>query len=269
MNTTSEQPDTNGPDASSGDVPTAGTQQRRPRSGMERLRRAFLAPSRGQAVVAVLVGVLAFAAVTQVRITGDDDTYAGLREAELIQALNGLQAASRQAEREASELEATRTRLRSSSQRRTTALEQARKELNTLGVLAGTIPATGPGVRVTVEDPGGELSLTHLLDGVEELRNAGVEAIELNDRVRVIAQTAFEDDPDGLRVDGVLLKAPYVIDAIGNPETLSGALRFEGGFTDDVQDDGGNVKIKEADRIEVSVTRPRKEPRYAEPVPGQ
>jgi uncharacterized protein YlxW (UPF0749 family) len=207
--------------------------------------------------------------VTQARITGENDTYAGLREGELIQALNGLQAASRQAEREASELEATRDQLRSSSQRRTTALEQARDELDTLGVLAGTIPATGPGVRVTVEDPGGEMSLTHLLDGVEELRNAGVEAIELNDRVRVIAQTAFEDDPDGIRVDGVLLKSPYVIDAIGNPDTLTGALEFEGGFADDVQDVGGTVEIKEDDRIEVSVTRSRIEPRYAEPVPGQ
>ena len=255
----------NGPE----DAPPEAPAERRPRSGMDRLRRAFFAPSRGQVVVAVLVGVLAFAAVTQARITGENDTYAGLREGELVQALNGLQAASRQAEREASELEATRAQLRNSSQRRTTALEQARNELNTLGVLAGTIPATGPGVRVTVEDPDGEMSLTNLLDGVEELRNAGVEAIELNDRVRVIAQTSFEDDPDGIRVDGVLLKAPYVIDAIGNPETLTGALQFEGGFTDDVQDDGGTVKIKEDDRIEVSVTRSRIEPRYAEPVPGQ
>jgi hypothetical protein len=40
------------------------------RSGMDRLRRAFSSPSRGQAVVGVLVGVLAFAAVTQVRLAG-------------------------------------------------------------------------------------------------------------------------------------------------------------------------------------------------------
>ena len=59
--------------------------------------------------------------------------------------------------------------------------------------------------------------------------DAGVEAIEINDRVRVIAQTSFEDDPAGVRVDGVVLKAPYVIDAIGSPSTLSGALSFDGG----------------------------------------
>ena len=238
-------------------------------SGMDRLRRSFFAPSRGQAVVAVLVGVLAFAAVTQARLTGEDDTYEGLRQSELIQALNGLQSASRKAERDIAELEATRDRLRSSTERRATALEQARNEVRTLGVLAGTVPATGPGIRITVEDPKGALSLNHLLDGVEELRNAGVEALEINDRVRVIAQTSFEDDPDGIRVDGVVLKAPYIIDAIGSPETLSGALQFQGGFTDDVELDDGTVTVQKADRIQVTVTRTPSEPRYAEAVPGQ
>jgi uncharacterized protein YlxW (UPF0749 family) len=239
------------------------------RSGMERLRRSFFRPSRGQAVVAALVGVLAFAAVTQVRLVGRDDTYANLRESELIQALNGLQAASRKAERDISELESTRDQLRSSTQRRTTALEQAQKEVQTLGVLAGTVPASGPGIRITVQDPNGELSLNHLLDGIEELRNAGVEAVEINDRVRVIAQTSFEDDTDGVRVDGVNLKAPYVIDAIGNPDTLSGALQFQDGFTDDVEADNGSVAIKKADRIDITVTRTPVKPRYAEAVPGQ
>jgi uncharacterized protein YlxW (UPF0749 family) len=248
---------------------TDGAPPPRERTGMDRLRRALKSPSRGQAVVAVLVGVLAFAAVTQVRLAGKDDTYANLREAELIQALNGLQAASRKAERDISALETTRDQLRSSTQRRATALEQAQKEVQTLGVLAGTVPATGPGIEITVDDPKNELSLNHLLDGLEELRNAGVEAVEINDRVRVIAQTSFEEDPDGVRVDGVVLKPPYVIDAIGSPDTLAGALQFQDGFTDDVEMDGGKVSIKKADRIDVSVTRAPVKPRYAEAVPGQ
>lgn len=238
-------------------------------SGLARLRRAFFAPSRGQAVVAVLVGVLGFSAVTQARLTGKDDTYAGLRQSELIQALNGLQSASRKAERDIAALEVTREKLLSSTQRRTAALDQARKEINTLGVLAGTVPATGPGIRITVRDPKGDLSLNHLLDGVEELRNAGVEAIEINDRVRVVASTAFEDDPAGVRVDGVVLKEPYVIDAIGNSSTLAGALDFQGGFTDDVTADSGSVSVRRSDRILVTVTRTPTKPRYAQAASGQ
>lgn len=249
--------------------PTASPGAKPEKSGMDRLRRAFLRPSRGQAVVGVLVGVLAFAAVTQVRLAGKDDTYANLREAELIQALNGLQAASRKAERDISDLETTRDQLRSSTQRRATALKQAQQEVQTLSVLAGTVPATGPGILITVRDPENQLSLNHLLDGLEELRNAGVEAVEINDRVRVIAQTSFEEDPDGVRVDGVVLKPPYVIDAIGSPDTLAGALQFQDGFSDDVEADGGSVSIKKSDRIDVTVTRAPVKPRYAEAVPGQ
>ncbi len=241
----------------------------RPPTGLARLRRSFFAPSRGQVVVALLVGVLAFAAVTQARLTGSDDTYAGLREAELVQALNGLQAASRKNERDITDLETTRDQLRSSTQRRTTALDQARQEVATLGVLAGTVPASGPGIRVSVTDPKGDLTLNHLLDGVEELRNAGVEAMEINDRVRVIAQTSFEDDPEGVRVDGVLLKPPYVIDAIGDPDTLAGALDFQGGFIDDVKADSGTVVVKKPDTVKVTTTRRPVKPRYAEAVPGQ
>jgi uncharacterized protein YlxW (UPF0749 family) len=251
------------------EIGTGAPEVERPPSGLDRLRGSLFSPSRGQAVVAVLVGLLAFAGVTQARLTGKDDTYAGLRQAELIQALNGLQSASRKAERDIADLEATRDRLRNSTQRRTTALEQARNEVRTLGVLAGTVPATGPGIRVTVSDPKGDLSLNHLLDGIEELRNAGVEAIEINDRVRVVAQTSFEDDPGGVRVDGVVLKAPYVIDAIGNADTLAGALQFQGGFSDDVAMESGSVGIKKADRIKVTVTRTPSKPRYAEAVPGQ
>ncbi len=238
-------------------------------TGRDRLRLSFLSPSRGQAVVAVLVGLLAFAAVTQARITGQDDAYAGLRQPELIQALNGLQSAARKAERDISDLETTRTLLKSRTQRRATALEQARKEVQTLGVLAGTLAASGPGIRVTVTDPKGELSLNHLLDGIEELRNAGVEAIEINDRVRVVAQTSFEDETDGIRVDGVVLRGPYVIDAIGSPSTLEGALNFDGGFVDDVQLDSGKVSIKQSERINVTVTRTPAQPRYAQPAPAQ
>lgn len=238
-------------------------------TGRDRLLRSFLRPSRGQAVVAVLVGVLAFAGVTQVRIAGDDDSYAGLRQDQLIQALDGLQSATRKSERDIAELEQTRDQLTTSSQRREAALEQSRNELATLAVLAGTVPARGPGIQITVEDPDGGLTLTNLLDGIEELRNAGVEAMEINDRVRVIAQTSFEDDSEGVRVDDVLLEPPYVIDAIGDADTLAGGLDIESGFIEDVQVDGGSVSIKKLKQVAITVTRTPRQPRWAETVPGQ
>jgi uncharacterized protein YlxW (UPF0749 family) len=234
-----------------------------------RLRSALLHPGRGQIVVGLLLAVLGAAAVTQVRITGRDDDYAGLRQADLIQALNGLQAASRRAEQDIRDLESTRDALRDNNDKTATALEQAREELTALGVLAGTLPARGPGVRITVTIPESHLSLNYLLDGVEELRDAGAEAMEINDSVRVVAQTSFEAGDGGIEVDGRLLKSPFTIDVIGDPDGLTTALKFPGGFVDDIALDEGKVSIKQSQDIEVSVLRKVTPPRYAEPInPG-
>ena len=230
-----------------------------------RLRKAFFHPGRGQAVVAVLLAVLGAAAVTQVRITGRDDDYAGMRQADLIQALNGLQAASRRTEQDLRGLEATRDSLRDSNDKTAAALQQAREELTSLGVLAGTLAARGPGVRITVTVPDSHLSLNYLLDGIEELRDAGAEAMEINDSVRVVAQTSFEAAPGGIDVDGRVLKPPFTIDVIGDPEGLTTALKFPGGFVDDISLDEGKVSIKQSQDIEVSVLRTAARPRYAEP----
>jgi uncharacterized protein YlxW (UPF0749 family) len=233
--------------------------------GRRRLGAAFFHPSRAQLVVAVLLAVLGAAAVTQVRITGSDDDYAGLRQADLIQALNGLQAASRRTEQDIRDLEATRDSLRDNNDKTATALEQARAELTSLGVLAGTIPARGPGVRITVTIPESHLSLNYLLDGIEELRDAGAEAMEINDSVRVVAQTSFESATGGIDVDGRVLRSPFTIDVIGDPAGLTTALKFPGGFVDDIALDEGKVSIKPSQDIEVSVLRKVTQPRYAEP----
>jgi uncharacterized protein YlxW (UPF0749 family) len=223
-----------------------------------RLVRALVHPGRGQVVVAVLLAVLGAAAVTQVRIAGRDDDYAGLRQADLIQALNGLQAASRRTEQDISSLEQTRDRLRDSNDKTATALDQARAQITTLGVLAGTLAAHGPGLRITVTVPESHLSLNYLLDGIEELRDAGAEAMEFNNAVRVVAQTSFESATGGINVDGRVLKSPFTIDVIGDPDSLETALRFEGGFVDDISLDEGQIEV----------LRKVAEPRYAEPAPS-
>lgn len=232
----------------------------------QRLRRALLHPGPGQTVVAVLMVILGIAAVTQLRIAGTDDSYAGMRQADLIQALNGLQAASRRTEQDIRDLENTRDALRSNNDKTSVALTQARTELDALGVLAGTVPARGPGVRVTVTVPPAHLTLNVLLDGIEELRDAGAEAMEINDEVRVVAQTSFEEAEGGITVDGRLLKAPFVIDAIGDPQSLQTALNFTGGFVDDISLDEGKVTIKQSQDIEVTTLRNQVKPQFAEPV---
>jgi uncharacterized protein YlxW (UPF0749 family) len=217
----------------------------------------------------VLLAVLGFAAVTQVRANDKDDKYVGARQGDLVQYINNLSLASQRTQTEIAKLERTRNALRSDTASRRTAVERAQQQADTLGILAGTVPAVGPGIRVTVTDGkngSGGVGSDQLLNGLEELRDAGAEVIELNDKVRVVAQTSVRDtDNGGVLVDGQVIKAPFVIDAIGDPHTLANALDFSGGFISSVEDIGGKVVVRQVDPVQIaSVVEPPKA-QYAQP----
>jgi len=234
-------------------------------TGRRRLLAALRAPRRRQLVVAVLLAAVGFAGVTQVRSNNADDPYSGLREQDLIDLLNGLAGQSQRAESEIERLERTRDELRSDTSRRAAALEQAQSDANTLSILAGLVPVTGPGVRVTITEVTGDVNLGSILDTVQELRTSDAEAIQFNGQVRVVADTAFEDIEGGLLVDGALVKPPYVIDAIGEPDTLRQAMDFGLGPSYQVRQDGGEMEVEELSSLDIeSVVEPTR-PDFAEP----
>jgi uncharacterized protein YlxW (UPF0749 family) len=234
-------------------------------NGRGRLARALRRPSRRQLVVAVLLALVGFAGITQVRSTDVDDPYAGLREQDLIDILDGLAGTRQRAEAEIRRLEETRDDLQSSTRQREAALKQAQSEANTLSILAGLVPVTGPGVRVTITEVTGDIKLPTMLDTVQELRIQGAEAMQINGEVRVVAQTAFEDAEGGILVDGTFVEPPYVIDVIGEPNGLAQALQFAGGPREQVEDDGGEIDVEERQSLDiVSVVDPAR-PDFAEP----
>lgn len=251
------------PGETPGDAPEATT-------GRERLWAALRRPgSRGQITAAVLLALVGFASVVQVQSTERDDVYEGARQEDLIQLLNSLAAASQRAENEIAQLEETRSSLRSDTDSRRAALEQARQQANVLGILAGTLPAVGPGVVITIEDPTGAVGANNLLNGLEELRDAGAEAIEINDSVRVVAQTYLRDGENGVVIDGHPVAPPYKIEAIGDPRTMAQAVDFAGGFTDDVELVSGSLSVEESNNVEVATVRDPSAPEFAEPVDPQ
>src|SRR6202035_2141639 len=98
------------------------------------------------------------------------------------------------------------------------AKQQAEQDAAALGVLLGTLPATGPGIDVTVADPSAKLGPEDLLDVIEELRGAGAEAIQFGSD-RVSTSTAFAGNPGAVTVDGMAVNAPYRVIAIGDSNT--------------------------------------------------
>ncbi|HET7531999.1 MAG TPA: DUF881 domain-containing protein [Nocardioidaceae bacterium] len=236
--------------------------------GRDRLVASLKRPrSRGQITAAVLLAVVGFASVVQVQSQERDSDYENMREEDLVQLLNSLAGASQRAENEIEQLEQTRSSLRSDTDSRRAALEQARDRATVLGILAGTLPAVGQGIVVTVQDPEEQVGIDQMLNGIEELRDSGAEAIEINNTVRVVAQTALVDGEGGIVVDGTQLTPPYTLEVIGEPHTLERALNIYGGFVATVERPpiSGKVAIEQSQNVEVATLAEPWQPEYAEP----
>jgi uncharacterized protein YlxW (UPF0749 family) len=246
--------------------PSAPQQGAQPDLARNRLRASFFGrPGRGHWIVAGLLFVLGFAGATQVNASQSNDDLSGLRQADLVRAFDGLAASTERAEKEIDRLRRDRDRLQTSTSSRETAVKLARQEAVALGILSGTVAARGPGIRITITDPEGNVSAALLLDMVQELRATGAEAMEFNDRVRVVAQTSFESTAHGLHVGGEQLEAPYVLDVIGEASALEGALEFALGPMERVEQAGGELTATKDDEVVVNAVVPTREPEFAAP----
>lgn len=215
----------------------------------------LLAPraTKAQAAVAVLFVVLGLLITMAVRGNATDTFLATARPEDLVRVLDDLSARQTQLEAEARRLEVARDRLQAGSTGE--ALAEARTRADALAILAGTVPAAGPGVVVTIGDPSGQVDAAVLLDAVQELRDAGAEAIQINQR-RVVADTWFGQQGDQLVVSGTPLAAPYVVTAIGDAATMATALEIPGGVADNVRTAGGTIKVDRRQRVVVDAVVP-------------
>lgn len=112
---------------------------------------------------------------------------------------------------------------RASGQERLTSLVE---ELNRLRMVNGLMEVTGPGVEVRIERP---LSPLEMQDLVNELRNAGAEAIALNGE-RIVASSVIASSGRALIVNGKQLAPPYIFQAIGDSQIMKTALLRQGGL---------------------------------------
>ncbi|MDP2659406.1 MAG: DUF881 domain-containing protein [Dehalococcoidia bacterium] len=105
-------------------------------------------------------------------------------------------------------------------------LEALVGDLNRMKVANGLIEVWGPGVEVSV---GGEIQPEEAHDTINELRNAGAEAIALNGQ-RLVASSVVTRGSNGLVVDYTSLERPYMFQAIGDVQTMDVALERKGGI---------------------------------------
>jgi uncharacterized protein YlxW (UPF0749 family) len=213
--------------ADAGPAPTAPAV-----AGRLRRLRGRVRISLSSMVLVVLSAVLGFLIVAQL---GSTQRFSRRLQAEsegdLTRILSSLTTSDANLRDQIGTLKLQLQSLQTSSQQSDAARTAAEEQLNALEVLAGTVPVSGPGIVVTATDPSVSLRYDLMIDLVQELRDAGAEAISVNER-RVGAASAFDQQGATIVLDGVPLSSPYRIAAIGQPATLDGGLAIPGGALD-------------------------------------
>jgi uncharacterized protein YlxW (UPF0749 family) len=203
-------------------------------------------------VSAIATGVVTLAAgfglAVQVRSTGEDVERNGATEQDLVRILDELNTREEQLRDQLAERQQSVEELSGGQSQSGRALTEAQRRADAIGILNGSLPARGPGVRVVVQDPEGAVSTAVILDAIQELRGAGAEAIEV-DGVRVVATSYVEGSPGALSIDGKRLKAPYEILAVGPPADLEVALNVSGGVVADVARVGGEARVSQSGQV--------------------
>ena len=205
-----------------------------------------------KALVALSVGVVGFLVAAQLGTTQDGaENLAAESESDLTRIFSSLNDESAVLRDEISQLHLELASLQSSAERDQLARDASARQLNDLQILAGVVPARGPGVAVRIEDPKGAFEFQLLLDLVQELRDAGAEAIAVNGR-RVGGSTAFSSRGAAVTVDGREVAQPYEVFAIGDPATLEVGLKIPGGAIDTLDAlDGTKVSVERRSEVRV------------------
>lgn len=228
-----------------------------PGGGPPRLAR----PRGGAVLIAVSAALIGFLVVGEIRETGPPDpALTAESEGDLARILAALNAEADALQAEITELKVQLNEARRSTESDEAATEAAAQQLRSLQVLAGAVPVTGPGVEVRIEDPGRLLAYDSVIDVIQELRDAGAEALAVNDR-RVGVATAFAERERAITVDGEVLAPPYRIDAVGQAATLEGGLKIPGGAVDALSAVKG-VRVEVVRRTSLALPALREVPEF-------
>ena len=89
-----------------------------------------------------------------------------------------------------------------------------------------------------------------LLQIVNDLKNAGAEAISINGE-RIVQTSSITCEGIIIKINNKKLGSPYVIKAIGSAATLETSLSIPDGYLDIMKNDGVIVDIKKSDGLTV------------------
>lgn len=128
------------------------------------------------------------------------------------------------------------------------------KEIEINEKLMGITDVTGPGITISILDGKDLIHQEDLIILIDELKNSGSQAISVNEQ-RITNSTYLYCDGSVILIDGEKIGNPFTIKAIGNSETIYGALTRNKGYLSTLKKDGIEITVEQSDEIHIPKTR--------------
>jgi uncharacterized protein YlxW (UPF0749 family) len=142
------------------------------------------------------------------------------------------------------------------------ALQVSREDLRRITAFGGLAAVTGQGITLEVD---GDLDAIALNDLLNELRNAGAEALAV-DETRITHRSVAVQGPTSLLVDEVPVGRRFTVRAIGSPEGLLSTIERPGGIIPQLEQFiDASIVARQSDDLELPATRADLVPRVAQP----
>jgi uncharacterized protein YlxW (UPF0749 family) len=173
--------------------------------------------------VTLLTGMLL---VGQLRSQAHPTEISSLSAQELSQLIETLAARNRELRTGLADIREQLREYRVAGSQGQSALDVTREDLRRITAFAALAGVEGQGL---ILDVTGDLDAIALNDLINELRNAGAEALAV-DQVRITNRSVAVQGPIGLVIDGVDVGERFTLAAIGSPEGLLAAVERPGGI---------------------------------------
>ena len=231
--------------------------------------------------ISIVLGIMCFALIlgicVQVRtVQGTNSTVSQNYEennlrAEVLRYKERYENRYEELEKAEAELE----KVRQESTQNNEDLEAKEQEIQQGNKMIGLTEVTGSGVIITLSDSTRDASsvlnaselLVHdgdVLSVINELKNAGAEAISINDQ-RLVPTSSIVCGGNIIEINGEKVGAPFEIKAIGLPEQLA-ALSRPGGYLEILKNATVGVELKKSNSITIPKYTGVISYQYAKPV---
>lgn len=213
--------------------------------------------------IGIVCIVLAAALTVQIRtMQGENSAVSqAFANSELKDTLLEWKEKSENAEKDLEESIKKLEKLRDTSTANGNSSEEKQEELKKYNQILGLTDVTGEGIVMTVTDSAQSstaIDMNNLIihdsdlrSLVNELSNAGAEAISINDE-RIVSTTAITCAGNVILINGNKVGSPFTIEAIGNQASLYGAITRAGGYTYGLKARSIQVETKKVNNIQIS-----------------